>query len=140
MGCRTFQLSDISLRKLLLTTSHCHWMAISLLYVKRSSGTVSMSDSSLCMFTSQRTHTLGFGIGLREGIDSLSVVLSSVNVFPLGSDKTYDQCGNCNVIATVLSLRSSEDTDSVKVLLVPEGRYKPSEETFTLHGHQFNNC
>lgn len=67
------------------------------------------------MFTSQRTHTLGFGSSLRGGNDSLSTVLSSVNVFSLGGDKTYDQCGNCNAIATVLSLGSGEDTDSVEV-------------------------
>lgn len=67
------------------------------------------------MFTSQRTHTLVFGSALRGGKDSLSTVLSSVNVFPLGSAKTYDQCGNCNVIATVLSLGSSEDTDLMEV-------------------------
>lgn len=51
----------------------------------------------------------------QRGKDSLSMVLSSVNVFPLGGDKTYDQCGHCNAIATVSSLGSSEDTDSVEV-------------------------
>lgn len=63
-----------------------------------------MSNSSLYMFMSQRTHSLGFGSALRGGKDSLRTVLSSVNVFPLGSDKTYNQCGNCNAVATVLSL------------------------------------
>jgi len=90
-------------------------MSISFLYVKRSDGTVSTTYSSLQMFTSQRTHTLGFGSALRGGKDSLSTILSSVNVFPLGSDETYDQCGNGNAVATVLSLGSSADTDPAEV-------------------------
>lgn len=31
--CNVFQLSDTSLRELLLTANLCHWMAISFLYV-----------------------------------------------------------------------------------------------------------
>lgn len=48
-------------------------------------------------------------------------------MFPLGSDRTHDQCENCNATATVLFLGSSADTDSVEVYLVPEGRYRPCE-------------
>lgn len=53
-------------------------------------------------------------------------------MFPLGSDKTYDQCGNCIATATVLSLASSAGTDLVEVSCVPKGGHRSSEFSSTV--------